>query len=145
MPTAVMIPTARPTFDVETARTHADDAASLLSRLGADVHRTEGHVMTPDDIASARAVLDEVPDPDLIVHVCASFSDAGPALALYRGLGRPVLLWAFREPGQPGDRLLLNSLCGANLAAHALVRDGGAVGTFFKGLFVDEQAADHGA
>ncbi len=78
--------------------------------------------MDPTQVPGAKALLDR--HPDLIVHVCASFSDASPALELYRGLDRPVLLWAFREPGEPGDRLLLNSFCGANLAAHALVRAG---------------------
>lgn len=127
MPTAVLIATARPTFDVEAAAAHADAAAALLAELGADVHRPNGLVMAPEDVDAAAAVLAEVDDPDLIVHACASFSDAGPALALYRDLDRPVLLWAFREPGAVGDRLLLNSLCGANLTAHALVRDGGDV------------------
>ncbi|MGH3658037.1 MAG: hypothetical protein ACRDUA_15390, partial [Micromonosporaceae bacterium] len=72
---------------------------------------------------AAKAYLD--PSADLFVHVCASFSDATPALRLYEGLGRPVLLWAFEEPGPVGDRLWLNSLCGANLFGHALVRAGG--------------------
>ncbi len=38
-----------------------------------------------------------------------------------------MLLWSFREPGPVGDRLWLNSLCGANLFGHAVVRAGGAV------------------
>ncbi|MEO1064539.1 MAG: hypothetical protein AAFZ07_24225 [Actinomycetota bacterium] len=124
MSSAVLIPTARPTFDVAAASDHADAATALLRELGAEVHRPEGLVMAPDDVGAARAVLDEVDDPDVVIHACASFSDAGPALSLYADLGRPVLLWAFREPGEPGDRLLLNSLCGTNLAAHALVREG---------------------
>ena len=53
--------------------------------------------------------------------MCASFADATPVLQLYAELDRPVLLWAFREPGPVGDRLWLNSLCGANLLGHALV------------------------
>ena len=122
MPTAIIIPTARPTFDLPTATAYADAAAASLRELGAEVTRPDGLVMTAADIPAASALLD--PDADLIVHVCASFADAGPALELYQDLGRPVLLWAFREPGTTGDRLLLNSLCGANLAAHALVRAG---------------------
>ncbi|MEL6893298.1 MAG: hypothetical protein AAFP84_17025 [Actinomycetota bacterium] len=123
-PTAVLIATARPTFDLAVAQAHADAGARLLTDLGADVHRPEVLVTSPEDVGAARAVLDEVDDPTVIVHACASFADAGPALELYHDLDRPVLLWAFREPGEHGDRLQLNSLCGANLAAHALARDG---------------------
>ncbi len=125
MSTAVLIATARPTFDLPTATAYADAAAALLTDLGARVIRPEGLVMSVDEIPAAKALLDD--DADLIVHVCASFADAGPALELYHDLGRPVLLWAFREPGTPGDRLLTNSFCGANLAAHALVRSGAEV------------------
>ena len=120
--TAVLIPTARPTFDIATATAYADAATALLRDLGADVVRPDGLVMDGAQIPAAKALLDD--HTGLDVHVCASFADAGPALELYRGLGRPVLLWAFREPGAVGDRLLLNSLCGANLVAHALVRSG---------------------
>src|SRR5665647_3128322 len=61
---------------------------------------------------------------DVILHVCASFCDAGPAQQLYANVTSPVVTWAFHEPGPVGDRLWLNSMCGANLIAHALVRDG---------------------
>lgn len=127
MSTAVLIPTARPTFDIPTAIAHADDAASLLSDLGAEVVRPDGLVMDAMQVPGAKALLEANATADLIVHACASFSDASPALELYAQLGRPVLLWAFREPGATGDRLLLNSFCGANLAAHALVRAGADV------------------
>jgi L-fucose isomerase-like protein len=124
MSSAVVIPTARPTFAVEVAQERADAARALLASLGADVTGPERLVMTPDDVEAAAPYLDG--DGQLVVNVCASFSDATPALRLYGGLRRPVLLWSFREPGPIGDRLWLNSLCGANLFAHALVREGGA-------------------
>jgi L-fucose isomerase-like protein len=124
MSTAVLIPTARPTFDIPTAISYADAATALLSELGADVVRPDGLVMDAMLVPGAKALVDANADADLIVHVCASFADASTALELYRESERPVLLWAFREPGVPGDRLLLNSFCGANLAAHALVRAG---------------------
>lgn len=122
MPTAVLIPTARPTFDLPTARAHVDAAVALLEELGATVLCPDGLLMEAADVPVAKELLDC--DADVFIHVCATFSDAGAALELYSQLGRPVLLWAFREPGTPGDRLHLNSLCGANLAAHALVRSG---------------------
>ena len=57
MPTAVLIATARPTFDVEAAAAHADAAEALLTELGAEVHRPDGLVMAPADIGPAAVVL----------------------------------------------------------------------------------------
>lgn len=127
--TVVCIATARPTFAVDAAADRAKQARALLAETaaeaGLDVTGPNELVMTPEDIEAAASYLDG--EPDLIVNICATFSDASPALRLYRELDVPVLLWAFREPGEVGDRLWLNSLCGANLFGHALVRDGGAV------------------
>jgi len=125
MTRAVVVATARPTFAVDVARERADAARALLAELGAEVSGPEDLVMTPEQVAEAARHVD--PTADLVVNVCASFSDATPALRLYTDLDRPVLLWSFREPGPVGDRLWLNSLCGANLFAHALVRAGGQV------------------
>ncbi len=118
-PRVVLIPTARPTFAVDVARRLAAEARDLLESLGADVTGPSDLVMTPDDVAAARDFVDE--QADLVINACASFSDATPALELYAHLDQPVLLWSFREPGPVGDRLWLNSLCGANLFGHALV------------------------
>lgn len=120
-----MVATARSTFAVDVAGDRAAKARALLKKLGAEVQGPETLVLTPADAQTAAPLVD--PDADLIVHVCASFSDASPALLLYRDVNQPVVLWAFREPGPVGDRLWLNSLCGANLFGHALVRAGRAV------------------
>jgi hypothetical protein len=121
-PRIVVIPTARPTFVVDVARERAVAARALLSELGADVVGPEDLVMTPEDIAAAREFFAD--DYDLVVNVCASFSDASPALELYSDLAQPLVSWSFREPGPVGDRLWLNSLCGSNLFGHALARLG---------------------
>jgi L-fucose isomerase-like protein len=127
-PTVAMVATARPTFAVDVAARLAAQARDLLTELGADVVGPDGLVLTPDDVSTAAAAIGPaLADADLVVHVCASFSDASPGLALYQDLDRPVLLWSFREPGEDGDRLWLNSMCGANLLGHALTRAGGAV------------------
>jgi L-fucose isomerase-like protein len=125
VPRVVLIPTARPTFVVDVARERARAARALVTGLGADVVGPDDLVMTPEDVTEAAAFVD--PSADLVVHVCASFSDASPAVELYADLDRPILVWAFREPGPVGDRLWLNSLCGANLIGHALRRAGGEV------------------
>jgi L-fucose isomerase-like protein len=123
VPTVAVIATARPTFAVDVAEQRAEAARALLTDLGADVIGPRRLVMTPADVEDAA---DYLPDADLVVNVCASFSDATPALQLYASRPGPVLLWSFREPGPVGDRLWLNSLCGANLFGHALVRSGGS-------------------
>ena len=121
-PRVVVIPTARPTFVVDEARARAATARALLDELGADVVGPVDLVMTPEDVESARAFFTD--DVDIVINVCASFSDATPAIELYSTLDRPLVTWSFREPGPVGDRLWLNSLCGSNLYGHALARAG---------------------
>ncbi len=121
-PRVVVIPTARPTFVVDEARARATQARALLKELGAEVVGPDDLVMTPADVQDARAFFET--DFDLVINVCASFSDATPAIELYSELDRPLITWSFREPGPVGDRLWLNSLCGANLYGHALARAG---------------------
>lgn len=118
----LMIPTARATFAVDVAEERARAARALLEELGAEVIGPTELVMNDDDVvAAARFVVEP---HDLALHVHASFCDAGPALHLYKDLELPVVSWSFREPGPVGDRLWLNSLCGANLLGHALGREG---------------------
>lgn len=121
-PRVLVIATARPTFVLDAARARAHAARALLSELGATVTGPEDLVLSPEDVAAARPYLDS--DFDVVINVCASFSDATPALELYAELDRPLLTWSFREPGPVGDRLWLNSLCGSNLYGHALNRAG---------------------
>lgn len=110
--------TARPTFAVDTGRALAGAAYELLLDIAGDVHGTPEPVTTPHTqiVPGSRA--------DLNVLICATFADASVAVRAFGEATAPVLLWAFREPGRPGERLWLNSLCGANLAAHALVERG---------------------
>lgn len=118
----LMIPTARATFAVDVANIRAADARALLADLGAEVVGPESLVMNDDDVQAARHFIKE--PHDVIVHVHASFCDAGPAISLYADVDAPIVSWSFREPGAVGDRLWLNSLCGSNLVGHALVRAG---------------------
>lgn len=117
-----VVPLARPTFDLNVAGQNFSSALAALRELGAEVHTPEAPIMTPDDVAAA-----DVPAADLYILLMASFSDASPAVELLAGVDGPVLAWSFREKGQVGDRLLTNSMCGANLAAHALLSAGKSV------------------
>ena len=122
MTTVSLVALARPTFDVEVAQKNFDSARALLADLGATVKGPSQLIMTPDDVAATR-----IEPSDIYILFMASFSDASPAVELLSRVPGPVLLWSVREPGAVGERLKLNSMCGANLAAHALVTAGQSV------------------
>jgi len=102
-PRAVVVATARPTFAVETARRLAAAARDLLTGLGAEVTGPTDLVMSTEDVAAARPCLSA--DVDLVVNVCASFSDAtpGPFQEGRISLG---------DPSRCADRARGDSQCG---------------------------------
>ncbi len=112
-----LIPVARPTFDVPTAQRFFDEAKELLASLGAEIVTPSELVMTPEQ-TEAVGVMDI--DQPKIIYLNASFADASPAMNLLGKKDGDVLLWSVREFGEVGERLHLNSMCGSNLAAHAL-------------------------
>ena len=118
MSSCTLIPLARPTFDVAAAQKFFDSARVLLTEVGATINGPTSLVMTPEDTASAEANLKS--DEKLYILFNASFADASAAVSLLSKVPGEVLLWSVREFGEVGDRLLLNSMCGSNLAAHAL-------------------------
>lgn len=113
----------RPTFVVEYAEQIAARAVAELQATGLPV---VGDATLLMDAAAGRAAGEHLAasQPDALVIVCATFSDASMAVELAAQVAGPVVLWAVREPGPVGDRLWLNSLCGANIASHALRRAG---------------------
>ena len=78
--------------------------------------------MTVEDLAAIK-----LPAADLHIFFMASFADASPAVELFGKVKGPVLGWSMREPGEVGERLKLNSMCGVNLAAHALMNVGQSI------------------
>lgn len=115
----------RPTFEVEEGGRRAKAARAVVADVAGEVLGSA--VVGPEGLLlSAAEVADHEPHgpADFVVLLCATFSDASMAEALVGDRDVPVVLWSFREPGPVGDRLWLNSMCGANLAAHALVRRG---------------------
>lgn len=129
---AFLLPVARPTFDVEKAEQNLQGAMSALIDAGFEVLGPKSLVMTEADIdAAAHVHLDVEAEVDVEILLMASFCDSTPATRLFarsdyhgNSNSKPVLLWSVPEPGESGERLLLNSMCGANLAAHALVHAG---------------------
>ncbi len=126
VPTLGVACLARPTFAVDYASEAAGQALAALERLGFPVAGDATLLMDSAAARQAGGAL-HAHQPDLLVLVCATFSDASAAVELAAQVGAPVCLWALREPGPEGDRLWLNSLCGANIAAHALQREGHVV------------------
>ena len=122
MSTVALVALARPTFDLACAQANFDSARALLTELGATVVGPSELVMTVDDVAAV-----QLPHADLHILFMASFSDASPAVELLGKVKGPVLGWSMREPGAVGDRLKLNSMCGVNLAAHALMNAGQSI------------------
>ena len=118
MSSCTLIALARPTFQVDAAQKFFDDARTLIESLGVTVNGPTNLVMTPEDTQAAKDSLDST--QDLYILLNASFSDASPAVTLLSEVKGNVLLWSVREFGSVGDRLLLNSMCGSNLASHAL-------------------------
>jgi len=117
--TVALIALARPTFDLTCAQNNFESARALLTELGATVVGPSKLIMTADDVAEVK-----LPAADLHILFMASFSDASPAVELLGHVNGPILGWSMREPGEVGERLKLNSMCGVNLAAHALLNVG---------------------
>ena len=122
MSTVALVALARPTFDLTCAQANFDSARALLTELGATVVGPTELVMTVEDVQAVT-----LPAADLHILFMASFSDASPAVELLASVPGPILGWSMREPGEVGERLKLNSMCGVNLAAHALMDAGQSI------------------
>ena len=129
VPDVLFVPIARPTFDVAWATEQMTTACARLVEAGMAVRGPADLVMAAE-AAEAAAREAEMAPPDLVVLFQASFADSTMAQRVALATTSPVLLWAVPEP-RTGGRLRLNSLCGINLAAHALRRQGRAYHTAY--------------
>ncbi|WP_112426039.1 hypothetical protein [Thermogemmatispora tikiterensis] len=126
LPVLAFASIARPTFAVDYAGQMAAKALAALQQEGWPVYGDTSLLMDAQAARQSAIHLQER-EPDVLVLLCATFSDASMAVELAAHIPAPVCLWALREPGSPGERLWLNSLCGAHLAAHALHKTGRVV------------------
>jgi L-fucose isomerase-like protein len=115
-------PIARPTFDVELARTMTAQARESLQGAGLTLIAPDDLIMDMSGITAAIALFEDEA-PDLLILFQASFADSAMALRLMESVDAPLLLWAIPEE-RVGGRLRLNSFCGINLAGHGLTRAG---------------------
>ena len=113
-----VLPLGRPTFDVAFAREKLAAMLAALERAGVS---TVGPDELLFDADATRAALDDLErqSPDRILVLQVTFTDAGMVAEAASRFAQPLAIWAIPEP-RIGGRLRLNSLCGLNLAAHAL-------------------------
>jgi L-fucose isomerase-like protein len=119
----------RPTFDVTLAARLTEMLIASLQQAGFVVTSTGEGISTADQVESAAQTLVEQP-LDVIIAFQSTFADSTMILRTAELLDIPLLLWAVPEMPN-GTRLQLNSLCGANLAAHALTRAGHRYNTIY--------------
>lgn len=121
-----LVSIARPTFDVPLAQSVADEAVGRIAAAGCRMMGT-GAALIMDAAAVDLAVAQlEGQEFDLLVLLQASFADSTMAVQLATIAHQrriPILLWAVPDE-RTGGRLRLNSLCGINLAGHALMLRG---------------------
>ena len=121
-PRVGVIVLARPQFDTALAEEMVGKAWQALQTLDAEF------VGSPELLFDAAAASHRIPDLkhrplDLLLLIQATFTDATMTVALAKAVDAPVMFWSFPEP-RTGGRLRLNTICGVNLAAHALSKAG---------------------
>jgi L-fucose isomerase-like protein len=112
------IPLARTTFDIPLANEVTQQARQALVAAGLELTGPDELVT---DLAAAQAAARKAAEEavDLLLVFQATFADSTMVTTLVEAVEAPLFLWAIPEP-RTGGRLRLNSLCGINLAGHAL-------------------------
>ncbi len=116
------LPIVRTTFDVELAAQMTAQVRGQLEQNDFVLVGPQNLITSLEDVQAALPLL-AAQSLDLLVLLQASFADSTMVLEITGVLDAPILLWALPE-AREGSRLRLNSLCGINLAAHALKRAG---------------------
>jgi len=112
------VPLARTTFDIPLANEITQAARAALQSAGLEL---VGPQQLVTDLESSQEVASQLAnqDFDLLLVFQATFADSSMVTALAEKSSAPLFLWAVPE-ARSGGRLRLNSLCGINLAGHAL-------------------------
>ncbi|MCG8336145.1 MAG: L-fucose/L-arabinose isomerase family protein [Proteobacteria bacterium] len=113
---------ARTTFDIPFAEEMASKAWKTLQSLNLETIGDKELLCDGDAVKKAIELLGQQ-KPDALLIIQVTFTDAVMTVELAKALGIPALIWSFPE-SREGGRLRLNSLCGSNLAAHALGKAG---------------------
>lgn len=112
------LPLIRNTFDVKLAESVIEAARESLLASGFQLEEPEQPI---SDLPIAQQTVQAFSEkgPDLLLIFQATFADSTMVVELAQSIDAPLFLWAVPEPWT-GERLRLNSLCGINLAGHAL-------------------------
>ncbi|WAH38378.1 L-fucose/L-arabinose isomerase family protein [Alicyclobacillus dauci] len=111
----------RKTFDMTLAQTALHDSIGYLNDI-ATVSRAVDQLVT-DPASVSEAVRGWEEDIDVVVVQLTTFVDGRFVEELARSVNKPVIVWAVREPVMgKTQRLSLNSLTGANMAGHTLMK-----------------------
>lgn len=121
---------ARPTFDVPLAQEATQNAIDQLQQAGLELVTADTLIADLNDVQTYLSRLEEnnLAGIDMLLVFQATFADSTLVTSLVEGIKTrsttpPVFLWAVPE-ALSGGRLRLNSLCGINLAGHALSERG---------------------
>ncbi|MCL6547714.1 MAG: hypothetical protein K6T30_02255 [Alicyclobacillus sp.] len=113
----------RKTFDTAVAARFFADSISFLTAHSSAVSALPALVTDLSEAEAAAARMGG--EIDLLIAQFTTFVDGRFIEAVAQRLGVPVVVWAVREPNRGiRQRLALNSLTGANLACHVLMRAG---------------------
>ena len=119
----------RPFFDMPLANGYFAQLKKMFSEAGIAAEVIEQPITIPEEaIAAARKLKEQ--EVAAVIAFQGTFTDASLVLNLSAYIDLPLLIWAVKEE-PTGERLRLNSFCGLNLGAHALV----AAGKRFKGVY----------
>jgi len=126
----------RSTFDVGFAEEKLAAMLAALDRSGLEFAGPR-HLLLDDN--AAESALRELRDSSLegLLLLQTTFTDASIAARAASEFDCPLMIWAVPEP-RTGGRLRLNSICGLNLASHAL----GLRGREFGWIYVDPLGGD---
>ncbi len=113
---------ARPTFDVPYAEEVAAAAMTTLAGLDAEIIGDETLLFDAEATEIALEQFSGV-DLDALLLLQVSFTDSSMTEAIGARFDAPIIIWSFPE-ARVGGRLRLNSFCGLNLAAYALIKAG---------------------
>lgn len=129
IPRIAFLSISRTTFDIELAKEVSEIAFNSLSQVPVSLL---GQADLITDLGNAQRIAHSLSTStlDMLLIFQATFADSTMISAIAERIDAPLLLWAVPEE-HSGGRLRLNSLCGINLAAHALTRIGRRYETIF--------------
>jgi L-fucose isomerase-like protein len=111
-------PIVRIQFDIALAEEMISKAREHLRSAGFELVGPEQAISDLPAAQAAAQMLSSAP-VDLALIFQATFADSSMVVALSEAVDAPIFLWSVPE-AWTGERLRLNSLCGINLAGHAL-------------------------